>query len=257
MRRHGLETTERLSALLPRWPCDDPSGLRGGLALAVESDYAPMRNVAELLVPAIRWDTTTGFARERDRIARALELGVGGFVLHGGPEAEVRALIKDLRQASKIPLLIGAELERGVGPAVPGNDRASTARSDCRAQRPEPRSARRQADGARGAAAWCQLGFRADVRSAHESRERSHGAGRDLRSADEIGAIASLWIEACQHEGMLACAKHFPGAGRVGETNGSVRPAGGCAAEPSVRATSSSRSARPSARASRRCSSRT
>jgi len=66
-----------------------------------------MRNVAELLVPAIHWDTTTGFTRERDRIARALELGVGGFVLHGGPEAEVRSLIKDIRQASKIPLLIG------------------------------------------------------------------------------------------------------------------------------------------------------
>ena len=45
-----------------------PSNLRlelttGGLALPVESDYARMRNVAELLVPAIRWDTTTGFAR--------------------------------------------------------------------------------------------------------------------------------------------------------------------------------------------------
>src|SRR5688572_33371448 len=74
-----------------------------------------MGNVAELLVPAIRWDTTTGFDGERRRIARALELGVGGFLLQGGPEAEVRALIKDLRQASKIPLLIGAELERGAG----------------------------------------------------------------------------------------------------------------------------------------------
>ena len=74
-----------------------------------------MGNVAELLVPAIRWDTTTGFEPERKRIARALELGVGGFVLQGGPEPEIRALIKDLRQASKIPLLIGAELERGVG----------------------------------------------------------------------------------------------------------------------------------------------
>ena len=80
--------------------CYERSCSNGSLALPVESDYAPMRNVAELLVPAIRWDTTTGFTRERDRIARALELGVGGFVLHGGPEAEVRSLIKDIRQAS-------------------------------------------------------------------------------------------------------------------------------------------------------------
>ena len=79
-----------------------------------------MGNVAELLVPAIRWDPTTGFDRERPHISRALELGVGGFVLHGGPEPDVRALIKDLRQASKIPLLIGAELDRGVGQQFPG-----------------------------------------------------------------------------------------------------------------------------------------
>src|SRR5690349_23729240 len=79
-----------------------------------------MGNVAELLVPAITWNPTTGFAGERARITRALELGVGGFVLRGGPEAEVRTLIKDIRQASKIPLLIGAELERGVGQQFSG-----------------------------------------------------------------------------------------------------------------------------------------
>src|SRR6185295_10437226 len=42
--------------------------------------------------------------------------------------------------------------------------------------------------------------------------------------ADDVGGIAALWIEACQHEGMLACAKHFPGAGRVGESNGASVP---------------------------------
>src|SRR5690348_18494452 len=89
-----------------------------------------MRNVAELLVPAVRWDTTTGFDRERARIARALELGVGGFVLHGGPEADVRALIKDLRQVSKIPLLIGAELERGAGQQFAGT--TEIGRASCR-----------------------------------------------------------------------------------------------------------------------------
>src|SRR6476469_6454200 len=49
--------------------------LTGGLMQAATSDYAAMRNVAELLVPAIRWDSANGFGRERSRIARALELG--------------------------------------------------------------------------------------------------------------------------------------------------------------------------------------
>ncbi len=183
-----------------------------------------MRNVAELLVPAIRWDATTGFARERDRIARALELGVGGFVLHGGPEAEVRALIKDIRQASKIPLLIGAELERGAGQQFPGTTglpplAAIAALGDANLVQ---RAAKLTAREARplgvnwGFAPMCDL--RMNPSNVRTTVDGISG------SADEIGAIASHWIEACQHEGMLACAKHFPGAGRVGDFNGTAVP---------------------------------
>jgi len=183
-----------------------------------------MRNVAELLVPAIRWDTTTGFARERARIARALELGVGGFVLHGGPEAEVRALIKDLRQASKIPLLIGAELERGAGQQFGGTTglpplAAIAALNDGNLVQ---RAAKLTAREARplgvnwGFAPMCDLRMNpANVRTAIDGISGT---------ADEVGAIAAYWIEACQHEGMLACAKYFPGGGRVGETNGMTVP---------------------------------
>src|SRR4029450_1424670 len=202
-----------------------PSNLRlelttGGLALPVESDYARMRNVAELRVPAIRWGTTTGFARERDRIARALELGVGGFVLHGGPEAEVRSLIKDIRQASKIPLLIGAELERGVGQQFAGTTGLPPLAAIVALNDPNlvQRAAKLTAREARplgvnwGFAPMCDL--RTNPANVRTSLDGITG------SPEEIGTIASLWIEACQHEGMLACAKHFPGAGGVGDGKG-------------------------------------
>jgi beta-glucosidase-like glycosyl hydrolase len=183
-----------------------------------------MRNVAELLVPAIRWDTTTGFTRERNRIARALELGVGGFVLRGGPEAEVRSLIKDIRQASKIPLLIGAELERGAGQQFPGTTGLPPLAAIAALNDPNlvQRAAKLTAREARplgvnwGFAPMCDLRMNpANVRTTVDGI-----AG----NADEIGVIAANWIEACQHEGMLACAKHFPGAGRVGESNGTGVP---------------------------------
>jgi len=176
-----------------------------------------MGNVAELLVPVIRWDATTGFDAERGRITRALELGVGGFVLRGGPEAEVRGLNKDLRQASKIPLLIGAELERGVGQQFMGTTglpplAAIAALNDANLIQ---RAAKLTAREARplgvnwGFAPMCDLQMNpSNVRTAIDGI-----AG----SPDAVGAIASLWIEACQHEGMLACAKHFPGAGRVAD----------------------------------------
>ncbi|HUQ83507.1 MAG TPA: glycoside hydrolase family 3 N-terminal domain-containing protein [Gemmatimonadaceae bacterium] len=183
-----------------------------------------MGNVAELLVPVVRWDATTGFDAERGRIARALELGVGGFVLKGGPEAEVRGLIKDLRQASKIPLLLGAELERGVGQQFIGTTglpplAAIVALNDANLVQ---RAAKLTAREARplgvnwGFAPMCDLQMNpSNVRTAMDGI----GAG-----ADDVGATASHWIEACQHEGMLACAKHFPGAGRVGDPIGNGVP---------------------------------
>ena len=178
-----------------------------------------MGNVAELLVPVICWDTTTGFDGERQRIARALELGVGGFVVQGGPEAEVRALIKDLRQASKIPLLIGAELERGAGQQFLGTTglpplAAIAALNDANLVQ---RAAKLTAREARplgvnwGFAPLCDLQMTPpNVRTAVD------GIGAN---AEDVGTIAAHWIEACQHEGMLACAKHFPGAGRVGDSS--------------------------------------
>jgi beta-glucosidase len=183
-----------------------------------------MGNVAELLVPAITWDPTTGFTGERARIARALELGVGGFVLHGGPEADVRTLIKDIRQASKIPLLIGAELERGVGQQFSGTTglpplAAIAALGDANLIQ---RAAKLTAREARplgvnwGFAPICDLQMNpSNVRTSLD------GIGSN---AEDVGVIAAQWIEACQHEGMLACAKHFPGAGRVTDSPDHVVP---------------------------------
>ena len=183
-----------------------------------------MGNVAELLVPAIRWDPTTGFDRERPRISRALELGVGGFVLHGGPEADVRALIKDVRQASKIPLLIGAELERGVGQQFPGTTGLPPLAAIAALNDPNlvQRAAKLTAREARPVGVNCGFAPMCDLRMNPTNVRTSVDAISG--SADDVGGIASLWIEACQHEGMLACAKHFPGAGRVGDTTGGTVP---------------------------------
>src|SRR5664279_6226033 len=68
-----------------------------------------MSATAALLLPAIRWDANHGYGHERVAIDKALELGVGGFSLVGGEQERVRALTKELRQKSRVPLLIAAE----------------------------------------------------------------------------------------------------------------------------------------------------
>ncbi|HEX6806925.1 MAG TPA: hypothetical protein VF118_02995, partial [Gemmatimonadaceae bacterium] len=61
-------------------------------------------SVANLLVPAIRWDAERGWDAERPAIERALALGVGGFILFGGEQDAVRQLTKELRLRSTVPL---------------------------------------------------------------------------------------------------------------------------------------------------------
>jgi len=48
-----------------------------------------MTEIAELFYPAIRWDATAGFEGQRAAIDDALKLGVGGFILFGGPSEQV------------------------------------------------------------------------------------------------------------------------------------------------------------------------
>lgn len=174
-----------------------------------------MTEIARLMLPAIRWDRDHGYEPSREAIDTALELGVGGFILFGGERDKVRDLVADLRKRSRIPLIIGADLERGAGQQFAG------------------------AIGLPPLAAIGSLGDEEAVRGAAAltAREaRSLGINwiyqpvcdldiepenpivgtRSLGSDPRVVAeAATQWIDACQSIGVLACAKHFPGHGRT------------------------------------------
>jgi beta-glucosidase-like glycosyl hydrolase len=172
-------------------------------------------HLAQLLISAVSWDTATGYAGARSRIDAALALGVGGFILRGGEREAVRALTKDLRQRSRVPLLIAADMERGAGEQFIGATGlpplgAIASLGDVDAVR---RAARLTAREARTMGVnWdfapvCDLDLDAD-----NPIIGSRAFGADPARASEY---AVEWIAACQSEGVLACAKHFPGHGRT------------------------------------------
>ena len=76
--------------------------------------------LAELLIPAIHWRGTGGYGHAKALIDRALQLGVGGFVVHGGEPEALKVLTRDLRKRSKTPLLIASDMERGAGQQLVG-----------------------------------------------------------------------------------------------------------------------------------------
>src|SRR6185437_4109648 len=82
--------------------------------------HTGMSEIAELFYPAIRWEEGHGYENQRAAIGDALKLGVGGFILFGGPAEQVATLTEDLQSKSRTPLLIGADLERGAGQQFAG-----------------------------------------------------------------------------------------------------------------------------------------
>jgi len=171
--------------------------------------------IAELFYPAIRWDSTHGYEEQREAINEALNLGVGGFILFGGPSEHVATLTEDLNNRSRVPLLIGADLERGAGQQFAGETAlpplaAIASLEDVQAIR---RAAAVTAREARELGVnWiyapdCDLDIEPDNPIIGT---RSFGG-----DPDRVGEFAAAWIDACQAEGVLASAKHFPGHGRT------------------------------------------
>lgn len=174
-----------------------------------------MIRAGRVVVPAIRWDPEGGFAAAAETIEAARALGVGGFIVFGGPAAEVRTLVADLQVRSPAPLLIGADLERGAGQQFHGatalppaaalgalDDVATTRRAG------EVTGREARALGVN----WVYAPVAdLDVEPANPIvGSRAYGA-----DPARVAAHVTAWVEGCQAAGALACVKHFPGHGRT------------------------------------------
>lgn len=172
-------------------------------------------STARLLFPALRSTGGSGFDHERARIERALELGVGGFVIFSGTAPQVEKLVAELRDRSRTPLLIGSDLERGAGQQFEG----ATALPPLAAigSLDEPEFTRRAAQiTAREAMALGVNWIYAPVADVDlEPRNPIVGTRAFGTDATHVQRHVRAWIEGCHASGALACAKHFPGHGRT------------------------------------------
>ncbi len=175
------------------------------------------RELAQLVIPAITWRSPGGFDHEKERIEEYLALGVGGFLLIGGEQDVVRTLAKRLQRESRNPLLIAADLERGAGQQFGSATglpplAAIAALDDMEALK---RAARLTAREARTMGENWNLAPECDVDTEADNQVLGTRAfGSEFLN---VGKLATAWIEACQSEGVLSCAKHFQGHGRTRE----------------------------------------
>jgi beta-glucosidase-like glycosyl hydrolase len=174
-----------------------------------------VHNPARLILPALRWEALNGFAHEAGRIADALEIGVGGFIIFGGTADSVRRLTADLLRRAGRPLLLAADLERGAGQQIEGLT-----------QFPPPRALASLKDPA--VVRWAASVTAQEARAVGINWIFAPVADLDVlpenpivqtrafgENPNDVATCVRQWIEGCQSSGALACAKHYPGHGRT------------------------------------------
>lgn len=174
-----------------------------------------MRELGQHVVAALGWDRDLAWAGTREIIDEALGIGVGGILVRGGPRYEVAQLSRALHAHSSVPLLLAADLERGAGERFHGAVALPPAGALASLNDPEVvrRAARIVARDARELGINWALGPVCDLDLDNGNPIVGvRGFGAD---AARVADLTAEWVDACQAESVLACAKHFPGHGRT------------------------------------------
>ena len=176
-----------------------------------------IRKALGLLIPAIRLPADYARVEYFCQLARD---GVAGFLVFGGDEELVPPFLRTIREAAcsggpPRPILIMTDAERGVGQQIQGCAElppllaVGATLSEERAYQ----HGRATALEARAMGINMVLAPVVDVLSLPSNPivgNRSFGSSPDL-----VARLSVAWIAGAQDQGVLACAKHFPGHGHT------------------------------------------
>jgi beta-glucosidase len=152
-------------------------------------------------------------------LQRLLAAGLGGVILLGGSAAELRLRTRQLQGWARCPLLVCADVEEGVGQRFEGASWLVPPLALGRLHATDPATAEALAERygrcsgreARALGLNWVLGPVCDVNNNPANPVINVRAwGEDAASA---GALAAAFVRGAQAEGVLCCAKHFPGHG--------------------------------------------
>ncbi|MCT4368755.1 MAG: glycosyl hydrolase family 3 [Synechococcaceae cyanobacterium MAG-AL2] len=152
-------------------------------------------------------------------LQRLLHLGVGGVILLGGSAAELRLRTGQLRDWAGHPLLLCADVEEGVGQRFEGASWLVPPLALGLLHRSDPARAVRLAT-AYGRCTGRQarlLGLNWVLAPVCDVNNNPANPVINVRAWGEdpgsVGELATAFLLGTQAEGVLACAKHFPGHG--------------------------------------------
>lgn len=181
-------------------------------------DMPLRKRLFQLVISRIDGDRLTDEAYVRKQLALVAE-GVGGFILFGGKRDAVAQFVRSMQSAAEIPLFIASDIERGTAQQIDGgtpfpSQMAVAAAIDM--ERHEDRyllseALRSAADEAAAIGITMPLLPVLDVNSNPDNPIVCTRAFSD--DPDMVAEFGTYYIRTLQSNGMLTCAKHFPGHG--------------------------------------------
>ncbi|MEB3304987.1 MAG: glycoside hydrolase family 3 N-terminal domain-containing protein [Cyanobacteriota bacterium] len=194
------------------------------MPLEVSGD-ALRRRVASLLVVRASGHLADGQRRyprweqQNATLQALLAEGVGGVILLGGSAAELRLRTRQLHSWSPQPLLLCADVEEGVGQRFEGASWLPPPMGLGQIHRHDPQAACDLA-GRYGACTGREaraLGLNWVLGPVCDVNNNPANPVINVRAWGEhpavVGDLATAFLRGVQAEGVLACAKHFPGHG--------------------------------------------
>lgn len=138
---------------------------------------------------------------------------VGGFIIFNGEIEEVRRTTTELQSMSRVPLFFGCDAERGFRQIVSGATRFPFLMSQGAIS--EPVLVQKQALQTTNEMKYCGLNLL--FAPVLDVNTNPNNPIINIRAfSDDVALVAKLgkvFIESAQKNGVLACAKHFPGHG--------------------------------------------
>lgn len=195
------------------------------MAPPIDPQQALDRAVAALLVVRCSGHPADGQRRyprwelDNASLQRLLQRGVGGVILLGGSAAELRLRTRQLAAWASEPLLLCADVEEGVGQRFEGASWLVPPLALARIHATDPALAldlARRYGACTGREAR-QLGLNWVLAPVCDVNNNPANPVINVRAWGEdpatAGALAAAFCHGAQAEGVLTCAKHFPGHG--------------------------------------------
>jgi beta-glucosidase len=146
-------------------------------------------------------------------------LAVGGVILLGGSAGEIALRTQQLQEWAKIPLLMAADIEEGVGQRFSGATwfPPPMALAAIASQNPDQAKDLARQMGAATAQEALAIGLNWVLAPVVDVNNNPLNPVINVRAFGEdpatVGMLATAFIEGCHHHHVLTCAKHFPGHG--------------------------------------------